>query len=145
MVSGGKFQIATLIVRKFQTGENMDKFEQILTESDREKIIGKNKRAIKAALKDVDRDTLKLYTQLIADAASYACAIYECNLLYVRDGMSETYQNGENQWGVKKSVAAELRPKYTATYQSLIKQLTGLLPSEDEKAVAAELMEFIKD
>ena len=75
---------------------------------------------------------------------SYACAIYECNLLYVRDGMSETYQNGENQWGVKKSVAAELRPKYTATYQSLIKQLTGLLPSEDEKAVAAELMEFIR-
>ena len=82
----------------------MDKFEQILTESDRKKIIGKNKRAIKAALKDVDHDTLKLYTQLIDDAASYACAIY----------------------------------------QSLIKQLTGLLPSEDEKAVAAELMEFIR-
>lgn len=121
----------------------MDKFEQILTESERKKIIAKNKRAIRATLKDVDPATLKLYAQLIDDAASYACAIYECGLLYMRDGMSETYQNGENQWGVKKSVAAELRPKYTATYQALIKQLTGLLPTEDEKNAAQELMEFL--
>lgn len=122
----------------------MGKLDQILTESERKKIINKNRRAIKAALQDVEPATLKLYSQLIDDAASYACAIYECGLLYVRDGMSETYQNGENQWGVKKSVAAELRPKYTATYQSLIKQLTGLLPSEDEKAAAEELMEFLR-
>lgn len=122
----------------------MEKFDQILTESERKKLINKNRRAIKAALQDVEPATLKLYSQLIDDAASYACAIYECGLLYIRDGMSETYQNGENQWGVKKSVAAELRPKYTATYQSLIKQLTGLLPSEDEKAAAEELMEFLR-
>lgn len=122
----------------------MGKLDQILTESERKKIINKNRRAIKAALQDVEPATLKLYSQLIDDAASYACAIYECGLMYVRDGMSETYQNGENQWGVKKSVAAELRPKYTATYQSLIKQLTGLLPSEDEKAAAEELMEFLR-
>lgn len=121
----------------------MEKFEQILTESDRRQIIAKNRRGILAALKEVDKATLKIYDQLITDAASYACAIYECNLLYMRDGISEYYQNGENQWGVKKSVAAELRVKYTATYQKLIIQLTGLLPSEDEKAAAAELMDFI--
>jgi hypothetical protein len=61
----------------------------------------------------------------------------------MRDGISEYYQNGENQWGVKKSVAAELRVKYTSTYQKLIAQLAALLPSEDEKAAAQELMEFI--
>ncbi len=121
----------------------MDKFEQVLTEAERIKLIAKNKRGIKAALKAVDAETLKLYGQLIDDAASYACAIYECNLLYQRDGIAEFYQNGENQWGVKKSVAAELRTKYTATYQKLILQLAGLLPSEDEKAAVAELMEFI--
>jgi hypothetical protein len=121
----------------------MEKFQQILTESDRKKIIDKNRKAIRKALQAVDPETLKLYVNLIDDAASYACAIYECNLLYVRDGISEYYQNGENQWGVKKSVAAELRVKYTATYQKLIAQLAGLLPSEDEKAAAQELMEFI--
>jgi hypothetical protein len=121
----------------------MEKFQQILTESDRKKIIDKNRKAIKKALQAVDPETLKLYVNLIDDAASYACAIYECNLLYMRDGISEYYQNGENQWGVKKSVAAELRVKYTAIYQKLIAQLTALLPSEDEKAAAQELMEFI--
>lgn len=121
----------------------MDKFEQVLTEPERKKIIARNRRAIMNVLAEVDKDTKKLYNQLIDDAASYACAIYECNLLYMRDGIAEVYQNGENQWGVKKSVAAELRTKYTATYQKLIIQLAGLLPSEDEKAAAAELMEFI--
>lgn len=121
----------------------MEKFQQILTESDRKKIIEKNRKAIRKALQAVDPKTLKLYVNLIDDAASYACAIYECNLLYMRDGISEYYQNGENQWGVKKSVAAELRVKYTATYQKLIAQLAGLLPSEDEKAAAQELLEFI--
>lgn len=121
----------------------MEKFQQILTESDRKKIIDKNRKAIRKALQAVDLETLKLYVNLIDDAASYACAIYECNLLYMRDGISEYYQNGENQWGVKKSVAAELRVKYTATYQKLIAQLAALLPSEDEKAAAQELMEFI--
>lgn len=121
----------------------MERFQQILTESDRKKIIDKNRKAIRKALQAVDPETLKLYVNLIDDAASYACAIYECNLLYMRDGISEYYQNGENQWGVKKSVAAELRVKYTSTYQKLIAQLAALLPSEDEKAAAQELMEFI--
>ena len=84
----------------------MEKFQQILTESDRKKIIDKNRKAIRKALQAVDPETLKLYINLIDDAASYACAIYECNLLYMRDGISEYYQNGENQWGVKKGVAA---------------------------------------
>lgn len=121
----------------------MERFEQILTESDRKKIIEKNRKGIQQALKAVDRETIKLYQNLIDDAASYACAIYECNLLYMRDGISEYYQNGENQWGVKKSVAAELRVKYTSTYQKLIAQLAALLPSEDEKAAAQELLDFI--
>ena len=121
----------------------MEKLHQMLAESDRKKIIDKNRKAIRKALQAVDPETLKLYVNLIDDAASYACAIYECNLLYMRDGISEYYQNGENQWGVKKSVAAELRVKYTSTYQKLIAQLAALLPSEDEKAAAQELMEFI--
>lgn len=121
----------------------MEKFQQILTESDRKKIIDKNRKVIRKALQAVDPETLKLYVNLIDDAASYACAIYECNLLYMRDGISEYYQNGENQWGVKKSVAAELRVKYTSTYQKLIAQLAALLPSEDEKAAARELLEFV--
>lgn len=121
----------------------MEKIEEILSESKRKSLFNKYRKTIRAVLKDIDPEMLKLYAQLIDDTASYACAIYECHLYYLRDGLHSYYQNGENQWGVKKSVAAELRVKYTATYQKLIEQLTGLLPSEDEQAAAAELMEFI--
>lgn len=121
----------------------MKKFQQIWTEEERKKQINKHKRMIKKLLSDIDQDTLKLNDGLIDEAATYAANLVECNELIKRDGLVDTYQNGENQWGTKKSVAAELKPKYTATYQSLIRQLSGLLPTEKEKDAAAELMEFI--
>lgn len=121
----------------------LKKFQQIWTEEERKKQINKHKRMIKKLLSDIDQDTLKLNDGLIDEAATYAANLVECNELIKRDGLVDTYQNGENQWGTKKSVAAELKPKYTATYQSLIRQLSGLLPTEKEKDAAAELMEFI--
>lgn len=87
---------------------------------------------------------LKLNEQLIEEAAMYATTLQEINEIITRDGVVDFYQNGENQWGSKKSVAAELKPKYTSTYQSLIKQLSELLPTENEKDAAKEIMDFIQ-
>ena len=80
---------------------------------------------------------------LIEEAAMYSVMLSEINAIIERDGIVDTYKNGENQYGTKKSVAAELKPKYTATYQSLIRQLTELLPTESEKDAAKELMDFL--
>lgn len=87
---------------------------------------------------------LKLNEQLIEETAMYATTLKEINEIITRDGVVDFYQNGENQWGTKKSVAAELKPKYTSTYQSLIRQLSELLPTESEKDAAKELMEFLQ-
>ncbi len=122
----------------------MAEFEQILTQDERKKRTKKNKNQIKRALSSVDADILKLNEQLIDEAAQYATALYECNALIERDGLVDFYQNGENQWGTKKSVAAELKPKYTSTFQALIKQLSALLPTESEKNAAQELMDFLQ-
>lgn len=122
----------------------MAEFEQILDQDERRKLTKKNRSAIKKALSQVDPDTLKLNEQLIDEAARYATALYECNLLIERDGLVDFYQNGENQWGTKKSVAAELKPKYTSTYQALIKQLSALLPTESEKNALQELTDFLQ-
>ena len=118
--------------------------EQVMTPEERTKLIKKFQKKILKALKDVDKTTLNLHEDLIMDAAQYACSIYECRLLYIRDGLESYYQNGENQWGTKKTVSSELRPKYTAAYQSLIKQLSALLPTDSEKNAAAELMSFLE-
>ena len=122
-----------------------NKFQQIYTKDERIGLIHKNKLEIKQALKCVDKDTLKLYEKVIDEAAQYATSLSEINAIIARDGFVDSYQNGENQYGTKKSVAAELKPKYTQTYQTLIKQLSELLPTEGEKDAAAELMDFIND
>lgn len=122
----------------------MSKFIQIWTEDQRKKEIKANARKIKQALKSADPEALKLNAQLIDETATYAANLKEINALIERDGVVDYYQNGKDQWGTKKSVAAELKPKYTQAYQSLVKQLSGLLPSEKETSAAAELMEFLE-
>lgn len=122
----------------------MKKFEQIFDEEDRQKLLKKNITAIKKSLNSVDKEMLKLNEQLIKEAAMYATTLQEINSIIARDGIVDFYQNGENQWGTKKSVAAELKPKYTSTYQSLIRQLSELLPTEDEKNAAKEIMDFLQ-
>ena len=122
----------------------MKEFEQIYSEEKRKKITKKNAKIIKKSLETVDNELLKLNELLIEEAAMYAMALQEINEIITRDGVVDFYQNGENQWGTKKSVAAELKPKYTATYQSLIKQLSGLLPTESEKDAAKEIMDFLQ-
>ena len=116
-------------------------FEQILTQEERKKITAKNIKQIKNLLKLADEETLKLNENLIKEAAAYATNLTEINMIIERDGLVDHYQNGENQWGTKKSVVAELKPKYTATYQSLIKQLTELMA--DGKEANKELLEFL--
>ncbi len=121
----------------------MEVFEQIYTKEEREKAKKKNIRAIKKQLDSVDKDIIKMNEHLIEEAAMYSVMLTEINKIIERDGLVDRYQNGENQWGTKKSVAAELKPKYTATYQSLIKQLIELLPTKSEQDAAKELMDFL--
>lgn len=120
-------------------------FLQIFTKEEREELVKKKERVIKRALKAVDPMTVKLNADLIIEAAQYSVCLLECNKIIDRDGLVDTYKNGKNQYGTKKSVAAELKPKYTQTFQSLIRQLSDLLPSDGEKDAAKELMDFVNN
>lgn len=123
----------------------MEEIAQVMTEEERIKLIKKKSNGIRKTLKKLNFDMTKMdiMKDLIDDAATYAASIYECQLLYKRDGLFDVYKNGENQYGIKKSVSAELRPKYTKAYQDIVKQLLDLLPVETTKNAAEELMDFI--
>ena len=59
-----------------------------------------------------------------------------------------TYQNGENQWGTKKSPEIEVFNQVFSNYLKGIKQLTDLLPEEmrvnhEDKELAA-INQFLK-
>ena len=57
-------------------------------------------------------------------------------------GCTESYQNGANQFGKKKSSEVEVYNAMIKNYSSVIKQLLDLLPQE-EKTSEDELLNFI--
>ena len=63
------------------------------------------------------------------------------------NGITETYQNGANQFGVKKSAAVEVYNTMIKNYASIMKQLTDLLPKSEPKETKAvnPLIEFMDE
>ena len=61
-----------------------------------------------------------------------------------RGGTVSTYQNGENQWGSKKSPEIEIYNAMIKNHMSIIKQLTELLPPTEPKKEKKEPDEFEK-
>lgn len=58
-------------------------------------------------------------------------------------GWVEKYQNGETQFGLKKSSEADVYNAMIKNYNSTLKQIADLFPAED-KAVSDPLMAFIR-
>ena len=60
------------------------------------------------------------------------------------NGYKEEYKNGANQFGYKRSIAADLYQVTIKNYSSIIKQLTGLL-SEQVVDEDDDFMEFLRN
>lgn len=50
-----------------------------------------------------------------------------------KEGWTSKYQNGQNQWGTKKSPEAETYIALSKNYAAIIKQLTELAPAAKRK------------
>ena len=50
-----------------------------------------------------------------------------------REGAVSEYQNGENQWGTKKSPEVEIYNTMIKNHMTIIKQLSDLLPKAPPK------------
>ena len=62
---------------------------------------------------------------------------------YIREkGFVEEYQNGANQFGVKKCSEVEIYNTMIKNYSSIVKQLVDLLPN-DARSGGDELLDFI--
>lgn len=129
----------------------MADFVQIYTDKQRKSKIKKEQKRLEDILKNIDTSKKKTVEKLIEDAAFMAVTLEETRQIIARDGVIETYQNGENQKGVKKSSAVEVYDKMLNTYSKVIKQLCDLIPervifepdaAEDEDP-AEELLAFV--
>ena len=109
-------------------------FEPIYTKEEREKKIKIEKaRLIKVFSKEEN------IASLIDEAAFLRINLEETRAIINRDGIIDTYKNGENQFGQKKSASVEV---YDKTFNSYLKVMKQLL--EYSNANINEDDEFIK-
>lgn len=78
---------------------------------------------------DLDESTQGIVKQLIENAAFMAVSLDELQNIIRQKGFSETYQNGENQFGTKKTVEVDVYNTMIKNYASVIKQLCDLSPA----------------
>lgn len=127
----------------------MADFEQIYSDKQRKSKIKKELKRLAEIFADIETNKKKTVEKLIEDAAFMAVTLEETRQIIARDGVIETYQNGENQKGVKKSSAVEVYDKMVNTYSRVIKQLCDLIPakieftSDQEEDPAEELLAFV--
>lgn len=127
----------------------MDVFLQIYSDKQRKTKINKEQKRLEEIFKNIDTSKKKIVEKLIEDAAFMSVTLEETRQIIARDGVIETYQNGENQKGVKKSSAVEVYDKMVNTYSRVVKQLCDLIPErvifdpEEEEDPAEELMAYV--
>lgn len=122
----------------------MSDFIQIWDEKTRNRKKKAELKRIRQSLKMIEEATMSNVEGLIESAAFHRVAIMELEQIIARDGYVDSYQNGANQKGLKKSSAVEIYDRMINTYLKIVKQLCDLMPSESAFDPGKELLDFIK-
>lgn len=110
----------------------------------KEERIKKEFNRLKRIFKDLPKDKKDTAVSLIRNAAFMTVTLDDLQESINKNGVISEYQNGENQWGTKKSPEVDIYNTMIKNHMAVIKQLCDLLPDEGKKDVADELMEFVK-
>jgi len=97
----------------------------------REKRYNLEVKKLKSLFNGVSEERRELCDRLIEEAAFLKSMLYELREDILQNGYMDEYKNGNNQFGKKKSVAADLYSIYIKQYAAIIKQLDIILPEKD--------------
>jgi len=111
-------------VRK--TNNKNTRLEEIVKQQEIKKEILK----ISKLFKDMDPKIKKSIQSVIDNAAFMAVTLRELQEYLIKNGLTVEYQNGENQFGVKKSPEIEIYLTMSKNFVSTMKAVTDLLPKE---------------
>lgn len=95
----------------------------------KEKRIKKEVTRLKKLLKHIPKDKMNSVMALINNAAFMTVTLEDLQETINTQGPVSEYQNGENQWGTKKSPEVEIYNTMIKNLASVIKQLTDLIPA----------------
>jgi predicted transcriptional regulator len=102
-------------------------------ELEKDKRIKTEVSRLNSLLKNLDAKKKKAVSSLIKNAAFMAVTLEDLQEEINRNGVTETYQNGANQSGVKKSSAVEVYNTMIKNHVQVMKQLTELMPKDVPK------------
>jgi hypothetical protein len=95
---------------------------------------------------NLSEDTQRTVRPLIDKAAFMSVTLDDLQDEININGVIEQYQNGANQFGVKKSAAVDVYNTMIKNYTSIMKQITELLPKEEPLTKAGDsLKAFINE
>ncbi|MDF2878618.1 MAG: hypothetical protein K0S30_1714 [Clostridia bacterium] len=92
------------------------------------------------------KSTINKVLSLIENAAFMTITLEDLQVVINKDGAVIEYQNGENQWGTKKSPEVEIYNTMIKNHMGIMRQLTDLMPGapnpKDKKE--DEFMQILK-
>lgn len=119
-------------------------------DSDLTKKLGKEKEIkqeinrINGFLKEIEPKVKKGVKSLIDNVAYMAVTLRELRDDINQEGLITEYQNGENQFGTKKSPKVEIYNTMVKNYTSSFKTLLDLLPKNKEQIIDDGFEEFVE-
>ena len=102
--------------------------------------IKREKDRLLEIFKDLEPNKLKTCQALIERAAFITISLEDLELLLNETGWVEPYQNGENQYGLKKAAAADVHISLTKNLNVIVKQLLDLVPPAQKESRLAAMM-----
>lgn len=92
--------------------------------------IKQEKLRLAGIFKQLSEDCKKTAEKLIDNAAFMSATLDDLQEYINENGCTETYQNGQNQFGKKKSSEVEVYNTMIKNYKAVIDTLIGLMPKQ---------------
>lgn len=108
------------------------------TETQKNKLIKKEITRLKRIFRDIEVDKIDTVISLVKNAAFMTVSLEDLQETINREGCVAEYQNGEHQWGTKKSPEVEIYNTMIKNHMIIIKQLTDLLPKSTQTPGAGD-------
>ena len=121
----------------YMTGKEIDIFDEM----ERKRLIKREFTGLYKRFRSLDKDTLATVKPLCENAAFMCVTLKMLQEDVNKNGAVSEYQNGENQWGTKKSPSVEIYNTMVKNYAAVIRQLCELLPDSGREGDA--LMEYL--
>ncbi|SHF16583.1 hypothetical protein [Caloramator proteoclasticus] len=109
----------------------------------KEERINQEVKRLNKIFSKIDTKTKKAVHSLIENAAFMSVTLDDLQKEIIKNGVVSEYQNGENQWGTKKSPEVEIYNTMIKNHMAIMKQLADLLPKEEIKQEDDGFEEFV--